>query len=68
MLVTGEVNDKVYMYSKYIQADETFCYDKKTQVASKLLITYPANTLDIPEDAAFSIYCFRRPIMVSTSS
>ena len=53
MLVTGEVNDKVYMYSKYIQADETFCYDKKTQVASKLLITYPANTLDIPEDAAF---------------
>ena len=53
MLVTGEVNDKVYMYSKYIQADETFCYDKKTQVASKLLITYPANTLDIPENAAF---------------
>lgn len=53
MLVTGEVNDKVYMYSKYIQADETFCYDKKTQVASKLLITYPVNTLDIPENAAF---------------
>ena len=53
MLVTGEVNDKVYMYSKYIQADETFCYDKKTQVASKLLITYAVNTLDIPENAAF---------------
>lgn len=53
MLVTGEVNDKVYMYSKHIKADETFCYDKKTQVASKLLITYPANTLDIPENAAF---------------
>lgn len=53
ILVTGEVNDKVYMYSKHIKADETFCYDKKTQVASKLLITYPANTLDIPENAAF---------------
>lgn len=53
MLVTGEVNDKVYMYSKHIKADETFCYDKKTQAASKLLITYPANTLDIPENAAF---------------
>ena len=53
MMVAGEVNDKVYMYSEYIQADETFCYDKKTQVASKLLITYPVNTLDIPENAAF---------------
>lgn len=51
--VIGEIEGKIYMQSDYTQADETFCYDKKTQMASKLLLTYPANTLDIPENAAF---------------
>ena len=35
------------------QSEETFCYDKRTQEASKLLLFYPENSLDIPEDAAF---------------
>ena len=41
------------MHSKYLQADETFCYDKRTQEANKFLLSYPENTLDIPEDATF---------------
>ena len=53
MQVTGEIGNRLYMYSSYIRADETFCYDKASQKASKLLLTYPENTLDIPEDAAF---------------
>ena len=51
--ITGEINHKIYMHSKYLQADETFCYDKRTQEANKLLLSYPENTLDIPEDATF---------------
>ena len=51
--VIGEIKGKVYMQSDYIQADETFCYDKQTQMASKLSLTYPVNTLAIPENAAF---------------
>ena len=53
MQVTGEIGNRLYMYSSYIRADETFCYDKASQEATKLLLTYPENTLDIPEDAAF---------------
>jgi hypothetical protein len=53
MQVTGEIGNRLYMYSNYIRADETFCYDKASQKATKLLLTYPENTLDIPEDAAF---------------
>ena len=53
MIVTGEMNKRIYMYSRYIKQDVTFCYDKHTQEAGKLLLTYPENTLDITEDAAF---------------
>ena len=53
IIVTGEVSNRIYMHSKYVKKDETFCYDKHTQEAGKLLLTYPENTLDIPEDAAF---------------
>lgn len=52
--VTGEINHRIFMYgSQTPQSEETFCYDKRTQEASKLLLSYPENSLDIPEDAAF---------------
>lgn len=53
MRVTGEVGHRVYMHTEYTQADETFCYDKQSRAASKLLLTYPENTLDIPDKASF---------------
>lgn len=53
LIVTGEVDNRIYLHSKHIKKDETFCYDKQTQETCRLLLTYPENTLDIPEDAAF---------------
>ena len=51
--VTGEINDRIFMYGSQTRSEETFCYDKRTQEANKLLLSYPENTLDIPEDATF---------------
>lgn len=53
MIVTGELDKRIYLHSKYIKKDETFCYDKQTLEASKLLLTYPKNSLGIPDDASF---------------
>ena len=53
MIVTGEVDNRIYIHSREAKEDETFCYDKRTKEASKLSLTYPENTLDIPEDATF---------------
>lgn len=53
LIVTGEIDNRIYLHSKYTQKDETFCYDKHTQESCKLLLTYPENTLDISMDAAF---------------
>ena len=51
--VTGEIDDRIFMYGSQTRSEETFCYDKRTQEANKLLLSYPENTLDIPEDAIF---------------
>lgn len=51
--VTGEIDHQIFMYSGQTRSEETFCYDKRTQETNKLLLTYPENTLDIPEKSAF---------------
>jgi len=53
LIVTGEVDNRIFLHSKYIKKDETFCFDKQTQESCKLLLTYPENKWHIPEDAAF---------------
>lgn len=53
LIVTGEIDNRIYLHSRYTKKDEFFCYDKQNQESSKLLLTYQDNMLDIPESAAF---------------
>lgn len=51
--VTGEIDECIFMYASQTLSEETFYYNKQIQEAGKLWLSYPENTLDIPEDAAF---------------
>ena len=59
--VTGEINDKVYIYNNRQQVKrrtipyigDIYCYDKTTTETSKYFLTYGENDWDISPDAYF---------------
>ena len=61
MKVTGEINDKVYIYNNRNQIKrriipyigDTYCYDKATKETGKYFLTYSMNDWGILPDASF---------------
>ena len=61
MTVSGEIEDKVYIYNDREQVKrrtipyigDTYCYDKTTKETNKYFLTYGVNDWSILPDASF---------------
>ncbi|CAK7065406.1 MAG: hypothetical protein PARBB_03113 [Parabacteroides distasonis] len=53
-VVSGEVNDRIYMYNFSNKDTYTLCYDKKSEQLAYANLVYSENLFEFPDEAAFT--------------